>query len=329
MTIRAILYDAEGHDKEVQLTDGLPDVLNDSRLLWVDLTDLSNPEVAPLLKTFGIDPAALEAQAVLDSKAAHRVTLQHFDKYFCVQAQSVNSEHEALEAEPVLFIVGSNFVISLHPESMQVFNDFVTQNKFHTKLGDLSAATFFSTLLDWLLARYFSAAESLEDLLDELDLSALGSNFDRDFLVKLSVIRKQVSSLRRWLVAHRDVFHALARPDFSKAAEIAPPAHFKLLAERFERAVDAVETTRSLVMGSYELFSTGISQRTNETMRILTFYTVLLGILAVITGVFGMNVQPSFFGTNNMAFAAVVIGMLALSAVAMIVGRHRGWLRRL
>ena len=79
MTIRAILYDAEGHDKEVQLTADLPDILNDSRLLWVDLTDLSSPEVAPLLRTFGIDPAALEAQSVLDSKTVLRVTLQHFD----------------------------------------------------------------------------------------------------------------------------------------------------------------------------------------------------------------------------------------------------------
>jgi len=322
MTARAILYDAEGHDKEVRLTDDLPDVLNDSRLLWVDLTDSSNAEVAPLLKMFGIDPAALESEAVPG------VTLQHFDKYFCVRALSVRSENQKLVAEPVLFVVGSNFVISVHPESMQVFNDFVTQNKFHTRLGELSAATFFSTLLDWILARYFSAAETIEDQLDELDLRALGSNFDSDFLVKLSAIRQQVASLRRWLVSHRDVFHALARPDFSKAAEIASPPHFKLLAERFERAVDAVETTRNLVMSSYQLFSTGISQRTNETMRILTFFTVLLGILAVITGVLGMNIQPTFFKSGNVGFATTIVGMLVLSVAAMIFGRRRGWLRR-
>lgn len=322
MTIRAILYDAEGHDKEVALSDDLPDVLNDSRLLWVDVTDSTNMEVAPLLKMFGIDPAALE------SEAAPGAILQHFHKYFCMRALSVRSEPPGLAVEPVLFVVGSNFVISVHPDSMQVFNDFVSQNKFHTRLGELSAATFFSTLLDWILARYFSAAETIEDQLDELDLRALGSNFDSDFLVKLSAIRQQVASLRRWLVSHRDVFHALARPDFSKAAEIASPPHFKLLADRFERAVDAVETARSLVMSSYQLFSTGISQRTNDTMRILTFYTVLLGILAVITGVLGMNVQPSFFGANNIGFAVTVIGMLVLSVVAMIIGRRRGWLRR-
>ena len=321
MTIRAILYDAEGHDKEVRLTDDLPSALNDSRLLWVDLTDVSNPEVAPLLKTFGIDPAALDAQE------AGRPTLLHFANYFCVRALSVNSEQEKLAAEPVLFVVGSNFVISVHPESMRVFNDFVTQNKFDTKLGELSAATFFSTLLDLLLARYFSAAESIEELLDELDLRALGAKFDSEFLANLSAIRYQVASLRRWLVAHRDVFHALARPDFSKAAEIALPPHFKLLAERFHRAVDAVETTRSLVMASYQMFSTGISQRTNDTMRILTFFTVLLGILAVIAGVLGMNIRPTFIHSGNVAFAGVVVGMLALSAVAMIIGRRRGWLR--
>ncbi len=322
MTVRAILYDAEGRDKEVKLTDDLPDVLKDSRLLWVDLSNMSSPEVEPLLKMFDIENVSLE------SEENNGVSLQHYEKYFCVRALSINSEQEKLAVEPVVFLVGSNYVISRHPESMQVFNDFVIQNKFHTRLGELSAATFFSTLLDWLLARYFSAAESLEVRLDELDLRALGSNFDHSFLAKLSVIRQEVTSLRRWLVAHRDMFHALARPDFCKAAEIATPTHFKLLAERFERAVAAVETTRSMAMGSYELFSAGISQRTNDTMRILTFYTVLLGILALISGIFGMNVQPTFFGTTNVGFAAVVIGMLAISAVALVVGRRRGWLRR-
>lgn len=322
MTVRAILYDAEGHDKEVSLSDDLSYVLNDSRLLWMDLTDARHVEVAPMLKMFEIDAAALEGEATSG------VTLRHFDKYFCVSALSVRSENQLLVAEPVQFVVGSNFIISLHPESMQVFSDFVTQNKFHTRLGELSAATFFSTLLDWILARYFSAGETIEDQLDELDLRALGSNFDSDFLVKLSAIRQQVASLRRWLVLHRDVFHALARPDFSKAAEIASPRHFKLLAERFERAVDAVEATRNLVMSSYELFSTGISQRTNETMRILTFYTVLLGSLAVISGVLGMNIEPTFFKSGNAGFAAAVIGMLALSVTAIIIGRKRGWLRR-
>ncbi len=322
MTVRAILYDAEGRDKEVKLTDDLPAVLNDSRLLWVDLDDMSSPEVGPLLKMFDIEDLALAAEE------KSRVSLEHSAKYFCVRALSINSESEKLAVEPVIFLVGSNYVISGHPQSMHVFNDFVTQNKFHTRLGELSAATFFSTLLDWLLARYFTAAESLEEHLDELDLRALGSNYDHSFLAKLSVIRQEVTSLRRWLVAHRDMFHALARPDFSKAAEIAAPSHFKLLAERFERAVATVETTRSMAMGSYELFSAGLSQRTNDTMRILTFYTVLLGILALIAGIFGMNVQPAFFGSTNFGFAAIVIGMLAISAVALIVGRQRGWLRR-
>lgn len=322
MTVRAILYDAEGRDKEVNLTDDLPDVLNDSRLLWVDLADMSSPEVGPLLKMFDIEEVSLEG------KAKNLVSLQHYDKYFCVRALSINSEREKLEVEPVIFLVGSNYVISGHPQSMQVFDDFVSQNQFHTRIGELSAATFCSTLLDWLLARYFTAAESLEKRLDELDLRALGSNFDHSFLAKLSVIREEVTRLRRWLVAHRDMYHALARPDFSKAAEIAMPVHFKLLAERFERAVAAVETTRSLAMGSYELFSAGLSQRTNDTMRILTFYTVLLGILALIAGIFGMNVQPAFFGSSNGGFAAVVIIMLAISALALIVGRRRGWLRR-
>jgi Mg2+ and Co2+ transporter CorA len=320
MTTRTILYNADGRDEEIELGAAIGERLDDSKLLWVDLSDAATPEAQHLLKTFAIDAGALSANG------KKRPALRQFDDYFCVHALNIGLQRQPLVTEPVTFLVGSNFVITIHPASVRMFDDFASQNAGETRLGEMNSATFFATLLDWLLARYFSATELLEDSIDELDMLALGADFDRDFLGKLSKIRQQVSALRRSLVAHRDVFHALARPDFAKVAGIAAPPHLKLLADRFERAVDAVENTRDLVMGSYELFATGVSQQTNETMRRLTFFTVLLGILAVTAGVLGMNFQAAIFNTGDTGFIVGLVAMGAFSAAAIIFGRHRGWL---
>lgn len=320
MTTRAILYDAAGRDEEIALDAALTERLGDTRLLWVDLTDPATPEAKHLLQTFAIDAEALVR------RGEKQVTLRQFDDYFCVHALNIGLQRLPLVTEPVTFLVGSNFVITIHPPSVRMFDEFASQNAGETRLGELSAATFFATLLDWLLARYFSATELLEDSIDELDLRALGADFDRDFLGRISLIRRQVSGLRRSLVAHRGVFHALARPDFAKAAGVAAPPHLRLLADRFERAVDAVENTRDLVMGSYELFATGISQQTNETVRRLTFFTVLLGILGVTAGVLGMDFQAAIFDTGDTGFIVSLSAMGAFCIAAIVFGRRRGWL---
>jgi magnesium transporter len=102
-------------------------------------------------------------------------------------------------------------------------------------------------------------------------------------------------------------------------------AEFRALSARYERAVDAVENARDLVVGSYELLSTRLSQRTNDTMQLLTFATVLLGSLAVIAGVLGMNFQAALFQTGTDGFWITVGAMSLVVLGAMLLARRRGW----
>jgi len=86
-----------------------------------------------------------------------------------------------------------------------------------------------------------------------------------------------------------------------------------------------VENARDLVVGSYELLTTRLSQRTNDTMRTLTFVTVLLGSLAVVAGVLGMNFEAALFRSGSRGFWIAVGAMAAFVVLAMVVGRRRDW----
>ena len=87
----------------------------------------------------------------------------------------------------------------------------------------------------------------------------------------------------------------------------------------------APESARELVIGSFELFSTRTAQRTNETMRVLTFVTVLLGTLSVLAGVLGMNFEAPIFSTGARGLTITIGVMLAIIAIAIAVGRWRRW----
>jgi LPXTG-motif cell wall-anchored protein len=101
---------------------------------------------------------------------------------------------------------------------------------------------------------------------------------------------------------------------------------FSALPGRFDRAVDEVEHTRDLIIGSFELFTSRSAQQTNDLVRALTFFTVIIGTTAAVAGLFGMNFDPPFFQTGSIGFFAVTLGLLALALAALYVGKRRRWI---
>ena len=89
--------------------------------------------------------------------------------------------------------------------------------------------------------------------------------------------------------------------------------------------MDMVENARDLVVGSFELFSSQTALTANETMKVLTFVTVVIGMLAVIGGILGMNFEAPFFKTGVVGFSVAVGLMLVLAAGAVLLGHRRRW----
>jgi magnesium transporter len=213
----------------------------------------------------------------------------------------------------------------VHAGDLPFIEELRRREKGDTKLGELTAESFVASLLDWQLSTYFHAVERLEHEVDEVEVAVLGRQHTAGFLRRLVHARQEISELRRLLKPHRDVFYGLARPDFTATERPEAKPHFTALIAHFERAEDALESARDLVVGSFDLFATRAAQRTNETMRVLTFVTVLMGLLSLIAGVMGMNFGLAIFDTGATGFFTVVGVMVAVALAALFVGRWRRW----
>lgn len=86
------------------------------------------------------------------------------------------------------------------------------------------------------------------------------------------------------LTSHRRVYSALARPDFVAFVGDEPERHLRALAAEYEHTVDSLESARSLVLGSFDLYTARATLRTNDVVSVLTLATVALGLLATLAG---------------------------------------------
>ena len=62
------------------------------------------------------------------------------------------------------------------------------------------------------------------------------------------------------------------------------------------------------------------------SMRVLTFATVVLGVLACMAGILGMNFDAPFFHTSATGFWIAVGAMMSLAIAALVIGKAKRWM---
>jgi magnesium/cobalt transport protein CorA len=318
------LYDARGNDKEITFT-GIESIkLKASHLLWVNILKRDEDVILRVTRQLGLENVPIKAIMNLNE----RPQLDNFDNYYRFSISSVEqTESGHLSRVPICYLIGKNFILTIHDGDIDYFLEFRDREKGETQIGDLDAESFLATLLDLHIVTYFRALEKIEDAVDRLDVDILRKDLrDEDFLRETVRLKSDVAKLRRWLAPHRDVFYALTRSEFLPVAESDSTKDFQRLIQHFENAVDAVESSRDTVLSLFDLYATRAAHKMNSFIKRLTFVTLIVGLLGAIAGIWGMNFEVGYFKSAEQGFWMTIAGMATLTLVLTALAKIFRWL---
>ena len=339
---RAFFYDARGSDRELPLDEVEPKQLRDDNLLWLDVAEPDENILAQLQNVLNVPKDMLRVP-----NAVGRPQLQNHGAFYRFAVDSAPGHYEPANngddsggtaprpkeqngAEPgsirVMFVVAERWIVTIHQGEISSFERFRDQDRADTRIGLLTGQMLAASLLDWHLGEYFDEVSRIEAAVDKLDERVLRETANKPVLGRMVALRRRVSRLRALLVAQRDVFYGLSRPDFSLVTDSGAAPFYEALAQRFERAVDEVERSRSVVVGSFDLFTSRTSQQTNDLVKVLTFLTAIVGFCAAIAGLMGMNFKLAFFDTGLTGFSIVTGALIVTAALAVGYARYREWI---
>ena len=326
VALRAVLYDAQGRDREVEVHPGLAQELGEHHLLWIDVDGRDEAAMGALQEAVELPDDSMRLLA--DERASAQLIRYPDRMHLRLVAMQPrdsggNGRDAALpESAPIDVVVARNTVVTVHAGEIAAFDAFLGHIRGDTQLGKLDAAGFLSALVDSVLAVYLELVEAIVRRIDALDEIAIRSSGARTFLEEVVRLRRRVAVLRRALAPHRWAFAPLARPDFEVEGLGKP---WPGIVDRLDRTIDAVESARELLIGAFDVYMATSAQRTNDVMKALTILSAILLPAVVLAGVMGMNFKIGFFDSPGNFWLA--IGAMVTLAVAVLgIARWRGWI---
>ncbi|TAK04776.1 hypothetical protein EPO33_02145 [Patescibacteria group bacterium] len=185
-----------------------------------------------------------------------------------------------------------------------------------------SPVQLFTLLLDQMLGSVFPMLVHIGEDIDNLE----GDLFDAQntrLIHDILRVKSNVTNCRRAMMAYKHIIERVHLHG-SPAGKI-PELEYHRLLDMTKEVWNLLESHKETLDALQETNISLISMRTNEIMRTLTVFSVILLPLSLIVGVFGMNVEyPGVIGgPYGFFFIVATIGAIAVGLVAFF--RKQRW----
>jgi Mg2+ and Co2+ transporters len=288
--------------------------IGDRRLLWIDVEGRAREDLEAIAAAVGIEEPLLRRLA----NAPERADLTQYPEYITWSSRTIppRSRARSMSGRPPL---GGHRPRWAAPGAR---SDGRGDRRRNDARGPQRRG-FVVAVVDEVLASYFELVEDIEQEIDRLDERAFRGRPNGDVLVRIVRLRRRIGMIRRTLAPHRVAFAALGRPEMELHEAFGQP--WPGLTDRLERALDAVQNLRELLLGTFDIHMGRTAQDANEVMKVLTLLSAVLLPAVVLAGVMGMNFPLAFFEAPDH-FWLVVEAMAGFATTILLAARWRGWL---
>lgn len=236
------------------------------------------------------------------------------------------SEHsQSLAAEQVSIILGNHFVLSFEEGPDDIFHSvrtIIREGKGRIRKMGTDYLTY--ALLDAVVDHYFFILEHLGEEIESLE-EAIVSQPQRETLQVLHRLKQDMILLRRSVWPLREVVAHMERSD----SPLITPSTTVYLRDVYDHTIHAIETGetyRDMLASMLDIYLTSLSNKLNETMKVLTIMATLFMPLTLIAGIYGMNFKYMPELEWPFGYPAVLAFMVGIATWMVIVFRRKRWL---
>jgi len=303
----------------------LPDIqryLGTDSLTWVDWVGLKNvPLLSTLCETLGVHPLHVEDLVHMDQHPK----VEDSDDYTLVFLRRLYrpAKNEELQSDQISFIITKDELITIRETEHGLFDPVRARlRNSRGRIRNMGSDYLAYSLLDTIIDGYFLILADLEDQIEDVQDEIL-SKPEPELISRLHSIRSDLLIARKSLWPLREAVLALERsPSISSETE----PFMRNAYDHTIKLADSLDFTRDLLNAALESYMTAMSNRMNETMRLLTVISLIFMPLTFLAGVYGMNFKHMPELEWRFGYVGLWCVMLLIAATMIYIFRRIKWL---
>jgi len=296
-------------------------------LTWTDIVHPDMELLKKIGKKYKFHP--LDLEDCLSEVELQRPKIDDYDDYLFIVLHfpKYNKRSKRVEQSELNIFVGQNYVITVHREHKplsDLFDEAKKKKKIREEYMSKGSGFLLYSIVDDMIDECFPMSEKLLLNVNAMEKEVFDFENTRDRLKEILGTKKDIINFRRIIMPQRVAIAQLEHKNKKFLPEDLD-VYFEDIVDKVERLYSSLENLSELIDSLQNTNESIISHNTNNVIRVLTIFSVILMPLTLLTGFYGMNVKlPLDQYPQAVSIIAITMALIALTMIAFF--KYKKWL---
>lgn len=296
-------------------------------LTWRHLNNPTEEDFEFLRDTFHFHPLDIE-----DCKSVNqRPKIDIYDDYYflILHFPNFDRQNKFVKTKEVKIFWGKDFIISIEKNPWgvaQLFSEYEERVVNEETINIKSSDVLLYHILEKLMTESIYLLRKVGLDVELINRELLQAKQVK-IIERISVTRKNIILINTIFKPQLKMFHLFELgkiKGFTEDVEYMEDYWGNIL-DYYQKVWDMTEDYEELIEGLSQTFDSMQTNKTNETMKILTLMSSIVLPLSFITGLYGMNVDLPFQNAS-WAFYGLIGVMVLIAAILYYIFKHQKWM---
>ena len=311
-------------EEEVQTVAACVPFIDTETVTWIQIEGIHETNIIEEIGThFGVNSLILEDLM----RPTHLPKIEIYEDHVFILLKSLDYDPTSLSVsrEQISLIIGENFVISLQENRGELFASI--QNRLRNTQGrirNMRSGYLAYALIDVIVDHYFIVLEKLSERIESVEEEAI-TNPTSEVLGKINALRREILILRRPILPLRDIINEVLDDEIPLLVQDTH-LYFRDVYDHLLEVIHTLESLRSVVSGLFDTYTSAVSHRMNEVMKVLTIVATFFIPLTFIAGIYGMNFKFMPELETRWGYPVVLLVMMGIGIGMLIYFKFKKWI---
>ena len=284
--------------------------LSQGGLQWIDIESPDPIQLAKLKDKFGFHE--LDIEDCLSDNQRSKIDEYKDYLFIILHIPYYDKRKQRVVSEEIDIFIKNDTLVTVHWGKLKALKNFYEEikksKKTKTHIMGQGSGFLLYELIDHLFSSTFPMLDVIERNMTSLERDVFSLGRRKDMLRDILTLKKNIIAFRRIMSPQRGVVAQIEHKN-QKFLPHALEIYFDDVVDKIEKIWSMLENLKELAESLQDTNESIISHTTNNVIKILTIFSVVMLPLTFVTGLYGMNVALPLANNPNTFILIMALSM--------------------